>query len=114
MILTGKAKEDFIKWYYSKCDKQPYFQDYSLDLSHVILNALIIEWFDSIGININIIVEHDRKAGYVRGFESEVCFIMNSEFMIVNSDCLKSDIYETRQQATEEAIKKACDIYNKN
>ena len=45
MILTGKAKEDFIKWNGDK--------DFEMMLPFeypTYLNALIIEWFDSIGI----------------------------------------------------------------
>jgi len=48
----------------------------------------------------------------VRGFDSEVIFIMNGSLYINNSDCLKDDIYETRFEATNIAVIKANEIYN--
>ena len=67
-------------------------------------NALIIEWFDSVGIyiSINYLSIHSdlRKA---KGFESLVCY--------KNLSTMFREV-KTRQQATEKAIEKAIILYN--
>lgn len=95
MILTGKAKEDFKEWLYKKYDILFDLEEYHKTM----LCAEIIEWLDSVGIYISIITqENDKKE--IR-FTSDI----NEQNFI---SC------ETRKQATEEAIKKANEIYNKN
>ena len=98
-ILTGKTKEDFFNW----LDNQGVngidisnweFEKFHL-LSNVSQNALIIEWFDSVGIYITSDYFELNK-----GFYSE---ILDSNFAIVKP---------TRQEALTEAIKKANEIYN--
>lgn len=97
MILTGKAKEDFINWKNKNYENEYYCTFSSMPKQSQ--NALIIEWFDSVGIYISILTqENDRKE---RRFTSD---INEQEFI----SC------KTRQQATEESIKKANEIYNKN
>lgn len=96
MILTGKCKEDFIKY-----ASYNYGED-SRDLAmmrSVMRNALIIEWFDRIGIIINVYYNT-----YSNGFVQEL--ILNDK--ILNTD----NNYKTRQEATTQAIKKANEIYN--
>ena len=51
MILTGKAKEDFLKWYYGKGNKKINFKAFSLDVAKSIQNALIIDFFDHMESN---------------------------------------------------------------
>ena len=98
-ILTGKAEEEFFDW----LDNQGVngidisnweFEKFQL-LSNVSQNALIIEWFDSVGIYITSDYFELNK-----GFYSE---ILNENFEIVKP---------TRQEALTEAIKKANEIYN--
>lgn len=85
MILTGKAKEDFSYKY-----NMSNFNEYS----EVLQNALIIEFFDSVGIYINTI----------RNIDSTIyCRIL----------FLDQAFYgKTRQEAAEKAILKANEIYN--
>ena len=106
MILTGKTKEDFEKW----LKKQPFsnFNNYTkhiiihnkvyTDLNELFINALIIEWFDSVGI---IIYTYQVKTESVELWQY----------------CIKNEgespfIYKSRQEATIEAIKKANELYN--
>ena len=93
MILTGKTKEDFILW----LNNQPVapYEVMLDDIPKCYLNALIIEWFDSVGIYITSDYFELNK-----GFYSEV---LDSNFAIVKP---------TRQEALIEAIKKANEIYN--
>ena len=98
-ILTGKCKRTFLKWLkirvnstLHEIDKIEFWfnlQDESFKI------ALIIEWFDSIGIYITSDYFELNK-----GFYSE---ILNENFEIVKP---------TRQEATLQAIKKANEIYN--
>ena len=88
-ILTGKAKEDFIK---TKIGNEINLFESMLPIYK---NALIIEWFDSVGIYITSDYLELNK-----GFYSE---ILNENFEIIKP---------TRQEALTEAIKKANEIYN--
>ena len=90
MVLIGKASKDFIKWLHFKHNLQPYNL-----FNEIIQYALIIEWFDSVGIYITSDYFELNK-----GFYSE---ILDSNFEIVKL---------TRQEAFTEAIKKANEIYN--
>ena len=89
MILTGKAKEEFIK---AKIGNEINLFESMLPIYK---NALLIEWFDSVGIYVNSDYFELNK-----GFYSE---ILDSNFAIVKP---------TRQEALTEAIKKANEIYN--
>ena len=89
MILTGKAKEEFIK---AKIGNEINLFESMLPIYK---NALLIEWFDSVGIYITSDYFELNK-----GFYSE---ILDSNFAIVKP---------TRQEALTEAIKKANEIYN--
>ena len=106
MILTGKTKEDFENYVLNKnlghdsevlisvYNQETLFIDYK-DVKKTLLNALIIEWFDSVGIIITSDYFELNK-----GFYSE---ILESNFEIIKP---------TRQEALAEAIKKANEIYN--
>ena len=88
-ILTGKAKKDFIK---AKIGNEINLFESMLPIYK---NALLIEWFDSVGIYVTSDYFELNK-----GFYSEV---LDSNFAIVKP---------TRQEALTEAIKKANEIYN--
>ena len=106
MLLTNKAKEDFENYVLNKnlghdsevlisvYNQETLFIDYK-DVKKPLLNALIIEWFDSVGIYITSDYFELNK-----GFYSE---ILNENFEIIKP---------TRQEALAEAIKKANEIYN--
>ena len=106
MLLTNKAKEDFENYVLNKnlghdsevlisvYNQETLFIDYK-DVKKTLLNALIIEWFDSVKIHITSDYFELNK-----GFYSE---ILDNNFAIVKP---------TRQEALIEAIKKANEIYN--
>ena len=106
MILTGKAKEDFENYVLNKnlghdsevlisvYNQESLFINYN-NVKETLLNALIIEWFDSVGIIITSDYFELNK-----GFYSE---ILESNFEIIKP---------TRKEALTEAIKKANEIYN--
>ena len=111
MILTGKCKEDFLKSIYYKEDtnqvpiedecNENIFNESKRWLRRQderFLNALIIEFFDSVGIYIGI-VRFNVGSGY---FESRIHYNNGVYFT-----------YVTRQEATKQAIIKANEIYNK-
>ena len=92
MILTDKAKEDFKEWVFENY----YFQDLNVLYPLHLVDTLIIEWFDSIGIYIGV---------YPNNMSSYLSFEMS-----INDDWIGEEL--TRQEATQEAIIKANDLYN--
>ena len=93
MILTGKALEHYKIWF----DK--YYNDYwtYYQSKPTILNALIINWFDSVGIYVN----------------AELDYLHIVWFPTINNDWnFEEREFEKRQEAIKEAIKKANEIYN--
>lgn len=110
MILTGKAKEDFENYVLNKelghdsevlisvYNQETLFINYN-NVKETLLNALIIEWFDSVGIYVNS-----------SGLTLSKTFISD---VSVNNNCeYNYDGFRTRKEAIEQAIKKANEIYN--
>ena len=99
MILTGKASKDFIKWLHFKHNLQPYNL-----FNEIIQYALIIEWFDSVGIYISInYVDFYDEFRNNTGFET---YVTNKGLSV------KFRSVSIRQEAIKQAIKKANEIYN--
>ena len=103
MILTGETKLDFERWLHSNdalikdgIYDDTYLTDVFEDLPLNLQYALIIEWFDSVGIYVNSDYFELNK-----GFYSEV---LDSNFEIIKP---------TRQEALTEAIKKAIENIKK-
>lgn len=105
MILTDKCLKDFLEYIKNYCceyeeSKRGVFLWFGneTDLLHkdckLFLNALIIEFFDSVGIYIGIDPLYDMQ-GTFRAYVDKYGFQSIS-----------------RQEATEKAIIKANDIYN--
>lgn len=93
-LLTGKAKEDFLNKHGHK----------EHEIDDLYLYALIIEWFDSVGIYISIIVDLNFE-------DEDLMFFYNNVRYNNNYICVTLD-FKTRQEATESAITKANEIYN--
>lgn len=72
---------------------------------------LYVGIFEKKGIFINVKVVKDDLLKYVRGFDSEIIFINNGDLITINSDVLKNDVYETREEATLKALIKANEIF---
>lgn len=116
MMLTGKAKEDFYYYVFNNIKEQLFgdlqdVYDYIYSLPISCKNALIIEWFDSVGIY--------TDAQMVSGFDFENNKVHSPVwFMNVFSedDCCTDDVevYPSRREATKQAIKKANQIYNES
>ena len=111
MILTGKTKEDFENYVLNKnlghdsevlisvYNQETLFIDYK-DVKETLLNALIIEWFDSVGICI------DRDCINLEMVITDFKSINKEQFII---DC---DQEEPFPYWWKKAIKKANEIYN--
>ena len=93
MILTDKAKEDFKEWVFENY----YFQDLNVLYPLHLIDTLIIEFFDSVGVYIGVY----SATNYSQYLMFEIS---------INDYWIGEE--ENRQQATEQAIKKANDIYN--
>ena len=93
MKLTGKCKEKFIFW---MCQNHEYARWHEYEtMPESCLNALIIEFFDSVGIYIT--VDHN---------------VTVSKSFWCNS--FSDSIFNSRTETTNEAIIKANDLYNEN
>lgn len=97
-MLNGKAKEEFEKWL-----KLNHGYDFTMTtyLKEVMLNALIIEWFDSVGI---IIIP--------RYNEISKEFMPQIRFNPISDNVDLKPFYPTRTESTTKAIEKAVEIFN--
>ena len=95
-LLTGKCKKSFIE---EKLGNNIGLFETMLQMYK---HALIIDFFDSVGIYISINREISENSFW--NFDFTYKENLNNTFF--------TDYYETRQQATEEAIKKANEIFN--
>ena len=105
MILTGKAKEDFLEYYNNHSIKYLLSWTDFDDLPLVVKNALIIEWFDSVGIYVNTTYEEFEDIQV-----KKLPVLVKTWSVLVNEELLID--FNSRQEATDEAIKKANEIYN--
>lgn len=94
MILTGKALLDFGTWVFNE-----YGISYADNHRPVYLNALIIEWLDSVGI-------------YIETFNEFGAFGISIHKGDYRNPIESIGHWNSRQESTNAAIKKANDIYN--
>jgi len=101
MILTGKAKEAFLKH-----ENQPevWLKIMYMSKSNTVINALIIEWLDSVGIYVDI--EFFRK-----DIKDEAKFVAGTTDSKNGFRTLGKE-FNSRQQATERAIERAVEMFN--
>jgi len=101
MKLTGKTKEAFLKF----TIKNYGFDEYAISyLKETLQNALIIEFFDSVGITVDVIPRISN--------ENKIVFEPNTlclKYEIVTENFIN---FKLRPEATDKAIEKANEIYN--
>lgn len=102
--MNGQAKIDFEKWLFFNHRIQ--LLDGFTHLTKSCQNALIIEFFDSVGIYI------DSLHSYAFDNTLEYCVKVNDVFVSHNEKDKPINRFKTRQEATEKAIEKAVEIYN--
>lgn len=100
MKLTGKAQEDFDLWFFERNTPIEEYKNYP-NLSETCKNALIVEWFDSVGIYIHIEPYLDFNKKLL--FKNYVLFYTNID---------EQNSYLHRVAATNAAIEKANELYN--
>lgn len=108
MILDGKAKGKFLRWVKKRIKSKLHeFSKIEIQcdcLDSSFLNTLIIEWFDSVGIYID--TEFFRK-----NLKEEPKFISSTTDEWNGLQPLRIQ-FNSRQEATKQAIIKANEIYN--
>lgn len=109
MILTGKARKDFIEYHYNQVDftKESHEENYEIFLHQTEVThqlASIIEWLDSVGIYVETAIWHREKGVMYWGWQIGIF-----ERWIDNS---KKSEYNSRHQATEKAIERAVLLFN--
>lgn len=130
MILTDKAREDFNDWYWNVWfedkERESYQSKeealYALNYTDVVfMNAILIEWLDSVGIYISTdyAVIDDSTLAFVYSIvkyleEGKGRKKDSWDFIerIDSFDGYSTDYYADRQEATRQAIIKANEIYN--
>jgi len=108
--MTGKAKEDFEKWYnsnsgkmnYFTLDDEPYEERGFNSMADSMQYGVYVDWFDSCGIRINVHPHYSEEWDYDIK-EAIYNGLLNTEY----------DLSPTRHEARTKAIEKACEIYNK-
>lgn len=100
MKLTRKCKKEFEKSLNFKFTVEDY--EFVISENEILLNALIIEFFDSVGIVFWIAPYFNHDLG-----------VMN-EWAGYNKKGLIGTTHKSRTEATNEAIIKANDLYNEN
>lgn len=98
--MNGQAKIDFVEW----VKKEYPLLGIDDIMPKTCINALKIEWFDTIGIYIQITSEYDLENLDIINFWYKIINI--DRYIHVGVD------FNTRQQATEKAIEKAIILYN--
>ena len=106
MILTGKCREGFEKWYNSNIGKKINVGHLSLyTLSENMVHSVIIDYFDSVGFYILVFPSDNKDNWYFRILEEDIMSPFYENFV-------SDDNHSTRQEATEKAIEKANDLIN--
>ena len=101
MMLTGKCKEDFEKWFLKQWDikKLEYFYFLTSSMQY----GVLVDFFDSVGIRIVIDMDFENKV-----YDKFVLYIEYKKHCFCNYGMN----FKTRPKARNEAIKKADEIYN--
>ena len=133
-LITNKCKDDFINWYDKNyISVERFLKDFNseqlFDTLHESFKlTLIVEWLDTIGINIVINIDVNNRADSCDEYcencddcydtwnpEYEYCVYVFDE-IVNNLNTYNSyycdDTFESRKTATELAIKKANELYN--
>jgi len=101
MKLTGKCKEDFEYWLLKTRNEEITDGNIKYDLYYILpescQNLLIIEWFDSVCI----LIEIQLIANKVFSFDIHTKSIFECQ-----------NVYKTRTEATSAAIEKTNELYN--
>ena len=102
IILTDKAKQDFGRWHFERRTSIEEYKSFH-KLSETAQYAVIIEWFDSVGIYIQV-------GSYDNYPETDFAFnVVRNDGSNAMFDCGFID----RIVATKEAIEFSNDLYNK-
>ena len=103
-LITGKAKEAFLKH-----ENQPeaWLKIMQMSKSDTVLHALLVDWLDSVGIYIEL-----NRATQSLEFKWWFYTISDSKGIHLNNYLHNIVKIDDRHQATQEAIKKAVEIFN--
>lgn len=106
MELTGKAKEDFYRWYLNhiKSYNDKLISNTDINYFNLLTDSMkygvYVDWFDSVGI-----------VFWVSPFYNHDLGVMN-EWAGYDDNGLLGTTQKTRQEARTKAIEKANEIYN--
>jgi hypothetical protein len=105
-MLTGKAKEDFEKWYDSNKANESAgsvtINSFYGQLPPSMQYGVYVDFFDSVGIMIELRIE-----------VTTLFYFSIDIYTDVSYDSFCSDNFKTRAEARKKAVEKANEIYNK-
>ncbi len=103
MELTGKCKEEFEKWFKEEHVKWMSSTHYFYNaLSSSMQYGVYVDFFDSVGIDIEIWIECSYKPKYTLDF-----------YAVLINDEPRTGSFSTRHEARTAAIEKANELFNK-
>lgn len=103
-MLTSKAKIEFEKWFNNEYPELACDYNGNFNMPDTLYNALIIEWFDSIGITVDVMPILNNPLKFMPN-----TFWLEKEYSMSEEE---PEYFDNRQEATQKAIEKACEIYN--
>lgn len=118
MKLTGKAKEDFEKWYEQqrcyggdtgRCSSIFPIGIGTFKQQHNSMQyGVYVDWFDSVGLNISLSADISYYENNINKYK------MHGYHACIENEnlCIDMDNIKTRQEARAKAILKANEIYN--
>lgn len=103
MLLTGKAKKNFLVWLYSEYDftEKTFNELYPENLKE----WFIIQWFDSIGIYIG-------SVGTINEISNRTVYQSNIELIDNDRSYFYLGGFSSRSLSIQQAIIKANELYN--
>jgi len=102
--LNGKCLLAFFEWQQNKGYENFNPKKYSLDIAKAMSNAILIEFFDSVGIKLGVIPNQRELIGH---YVNAIIYDVYINFKL-------HSVWSSRTEATNEAIIKANELYNQN
>ena len=113
MTLTGKAKEEFEKWFANELERTEQkltelgrvhvVDEFYTRITESMQWGVYQDWADSLGHRLDVTVFYDQMLGYVRGYEVKVN----------DKDIYRGgDVFETREEARDAAVEKLNELIN--
>jgi hypothetical protein len=113
MKLTGKCKDDYLKWYKDVYSKENDIHEDGMSINYMPFSmayGVYVDFFDSVGIQVKVEKEFDMDYAIYTGDYAWICDL--EKLRGQDGHIVKNGFTETLKEAREKAIEKANEIYN--